>query len=214
MWGRERNVFVTAWASSLIVVACAANAPTASELAERDRQSREGEEITRKNIIVGWVSVSVPVGRFLLIRRGKDYCAVRFTEFHREVGRAMPWSVPDDSQYAEYDWYYQGDGTGDFMTPNVESGHQKLYQKPTRFFHPFESIGVNVVRCGPFHLRWDYPTQVGFHNTNRKEDDVGNELAPTKWRDISEVNANHPRLKWYRYDEKREPLYIPIDQLW
>jgi hypothetical protein len=121
-----------------------------------------------------------------------------------------------DSQYAQYDWFYQGDGSGDFTKPNVESGHRKLYRKsPVGLFWPFVlARGDTAVRCGPFRLGWNYPTQVGFNTTYRKEGDVGNELAPTKWKEVSEVNAKDLRLKWYRLDYARKDIDIPIDELW
>jgi hypothetical protein len=53
-----------------------------------------------------------------------------------------------------------------------------------------------------------------FFSLSQKDGDYGIELAPTKWTDISQVNVFDPRLKWYRYDEKRKDTFIPIDQLW
>jgi hypothetical protein len=44
--------------------------------------------------------------------------------------------------------------------------------------------------------------------------DYGIELAPTPWTDIKELNIKDPRIKWYKYDEKRERVFIPIDKLW
>jgi len=44
--------------------------------------------------------------------------------------------------------------------------------------------------------------------------DYGFELAPTPWTDIKDVNIKDPRIKWYKYDEKRERFFIPIDKLW
>ena len=43
--------------------------------------------------------------------------------------------------------------------------------------------------------------------------DYGIELSPTKWEGIQEVNVHDPRLKWYRYDENRESVDIPLDNL-
>lgn len=200
----------------IIWVALAAQALSKNKVSETERQYREGEERARTKVIIGKVSVSIPIGRFLLIRKGSNYCAVRFTRFHREPNKPTLWSPGDDSEYAEYDWYYQRDGSGDFTKPNIESGHRELSRKPAiGLFHPLVwPRGDPFIKCGLFRLEWFYPTHVGFHMTNRKEDDVGNELAPTKWRDISEVNVHDPRLKWYRFDEKREGVDIPIDQLW
>jgi hypothetical protein len=162
------------------------------------------------------VNASAPIGRFLLIRRGKDVCAVRFTEFHRGHDAKPPtvWHSGEESLYAEYDWYYQGDGSGDFAKPHVKSGHSKLSQKSLVGIGRLSfQTGTIRVRCGPFKLMWDYPNSVAFDEGTRLADS-GIELAPTKWREIAEVNPHDPRLQWYRYDEKRPMTYIPVDQLW
>jgi hypothetical protein len=46
-----------------------------------------------------------------------------------------------------------------------------------------------------------------------KEGGYGNELAPTRWTDIREVNVFDPRVKWYKYDSLRKRVDIPIDKL-
>ncbi len=208
-------IFLLPFLGLVVGISCGWGAMREESSVEQERQKREGEELVRRSAMIGTVSVSVPVGRFLLIRNGSDFCAVRFTEFHREPNKATRFSPPDDSQYAEHEWFYRGDGSGDLIKP-VESGHGKLYRKPAvGLFHPFVwPRGRNVVRCGPFRLGWDYPTQIGFNTTYRKEDDVGNEIAPTKWKEIREVNAKDPRLKWYRLDYTRKEIDIPIEQLW
>ncbi len=175
------------------------------------------EDAARRYASITFMGASAPIGRFLLARHGKDVCAIRFTEFHRGRDAKPPtvWHSGEETLYAEYDWYYQGDGSGDFGKANVKSGHSELVQKPLVGIGRLAfQTGTIYVRCGPFKLRWHYPNHVGFHLSNAKDDDVGNELAPTKWIDISAVNAQDPRLKWYRFDEKRPVIYIPVDELW
>ena len=186
------------------------------KLSQTEQQIKEGEERARNNVIITYASVSTPPGRLLLIRRDANYCAVRFTSFHWEPNQATRWRAGDFSHYAEYDWYYQGDGSGDFTRPGIQSGHRQLSRKPAiGLFHPFVwGRGDPFVRCGPFVLIWYYPTHVGFHMTNKKEDGVENELAPTKWEEISEVNVHDARLSWYRFDAKRKEVDVPMNRLW
>lgn len=206
---RLLGICVAALATSAAVLTCSSSVRSMEGFAEADREYKERESRARTHAIIGAAGVSIPVGRFLLVRKGKDICAIRFTDFARGAGRLMAF-------HTEYDWYYQGDGSFDFTKPNVESGHRQLSQKATWLPHPFEwsLFDVRAVQCGPFRLGWGYPTSVGFSTSNKKEDDVGNEFAPTKWKDVSEVNVKEPRFKWYRYDEMRQAIYIPIDQLW
>jgi len=56
--------------------------------------------------------VAMPLGRIVLIRRGSEYCAVKFTEAWK--------GKTESARFANYESYYQGDGTGDFQSKNVE----------------------------------------------------------------------------------------------
>lgn len=184
---------------------------------ELERRYTALEQRAQSNATVTYMNASAPIGRFLLIRNGKDACAVRFTEFHRGGDAKTPtvFHSGDETLYAEYDWYYQGDGSGDFSKPNIKSGHEKLKRGPMVGIGRFSfQIGTTAVACGPFSLSWMYPNNVGFTLSDTKEDDAGNELAPTKWNDIREVNIHDPRLRWYRYDEDRKKFSVSIDELW
>lgn len=55
---------------------------------------------------------------------------------------------------------------------------------------------------------------VYYNKHDQPQGDYGIELAPTKWTDISQVDVFDPRLIWYRYDENRKDLNIPVDKLW
>ncbi len=164
-------------------------------------------------------SVSAPLGRFLLVRQGTALGAVRFTHFHRDPdqkpGEVL---VPGaDRTTAEYDWYLQGDGSGDFTKPNVTYGHGKLRDargvRIGRFvFNPFAAVHV---KCGPLVVRWRYPTALVFNMDvldPRVEDALA--LAPTKAAYIRDVHLRKMHLTWYRVDPTRTtPLIIPLAQL-
>jgi len=155
------------------------------------------------------VGVKVPLGRILLIRRGSEFGAVKFTEVWTEKS--------GEDKYGRYESYYQGDKTGDFSKKNVLFREGKLIAPKGIWVgggHYFSLRGIYDIRCGPIKLAWVYKTFIAFSSTNQKDKDYGIELAPTKWTDISEVNVFDSRLKWYRYDEKRQNILVPIDQLW
>ena len=185
--------------------------------AEVERKYKALEQSANENATVTYMNASAPIGRLLLIRNGKDCCAVRFTEFHRghDAKPSTIFNSGDETLYAEYDWYFQGDGSGDFTKSNVKSGHEKLKRGPMVGIGRFSfQIGTTAISCGPFSLSWIYPNNVGFHLSNTKEDDIGNELAPTKWKDLHEIDIREPRVRWYRFDEKRKDIIIPVDHLW
>lgn len=159
-------------------------------------------------IAIHYSGIELPLGRMLLIRKGTHCCALRFTRFWTEKnGR---------EEYATYQVYYQCDGSGDFSNKNTTMIEGRASRLPLRGpFHPFlYQPGDPYIRCGPSRLTWQYKTAVGFMPPDKGMGDYGFELAPTPWTDIKEVNINDSRVKWYRYDEKRERLFIPIDKLW
>jgi hypothetical protein len=176
----------------------------------------EIESRARTHGFVSYVNAAAPFGSILLARKGEEYCAIRFTDFRRGHDSKPPtmFHSGDESLYAEYDWYYQSDGSGVFTKPNIKSGHKKLARKPLVGIGRMAIAlgGATAVECGTFKLPWTYPVQISFY-TGYRLGENGIELAPTRWRNIVDVKVRDSRVIWYRYDEKREDAYIPIDKL-
>jgi hypothetical protein len=173
--------------------------------------SKNGEDVgsADQNVIVSPNAIIMPFGKILLIRKDSDYGAVKFIKFW--TGKA------EDDVYATYESYYQDDKTEDFTNKNVKFTKEELHSpKPSfsLFGHPFAFSIKEEIRCGPFRLWWSGRGTVYFFSRGQREGNYGLELAPTKWTDISQVNVSDPRLNWYRYDEKRRDIKIPVDQLW
>lgn len=158
-------------------------------------------------IQIAEVGIVMPLGRILIIKRGSDYCAIKFNKF---------WTGKTDEDYfAQYESYSKKDKTGEFSKANVQIKKEELsFPKPRGIGRFAFSHGNKEVKCGAFRLFWSGQGAVHFYGLGQKQGDYGIELAPTKWTDISQVNVFDPRLKWYRYDEKRERVNIPADKLW
>jgi hypothetical protein len=158
--------------------------------------------------------VAVPLGRIILVRRDSEYCAVKFTKF---------WLEGEKNEYSNYESYYQGDKSGDFSNKNAEFRKGTVSWLAPIFgcwfpIHFAPSLSERNFRCGPIKLGWTGSSQVSyvyfFSFESKRQDDYGFEIAPTKWKDISEVNVWDHRLKWYRYDRYRRDKRFPIDELW
>lgn len=183
---------------------------TESTLEERERQYYSAAEIYPGG-------VRAPIGRFLLMRRGKDLCALRFTEFHRGHDAKPPtlFHSGHESFYAEYDWFYMQNEEGSFTGPKVDSGHRKVDRQPLvglMWGRLGFQLGTTEVKCGPFYPKWSYPSMINFYE-GTDSFFSGIELAPTKWKEISEVNPRDPRLIWYRYNEEQQHIFIPLEDL-
>lgn len=163
------------------------------------------------------IGIIMPLGKILLVRKGSEYCAIKFTkvwsENTSEVGSIFVASGSDE--YAIYESSYQGDKSGDFSKSNVQFKKDKLsFPKPRGIGRLAFSFGNKEIKCGSIKLEWFGKGSVYFYREGQKQGDYGIELAPTKWTDITQVNVFDQRLKWYRYDEKRLRVNIPIDKLW
>ncbi|HAA03600.1 MAG TPA: hypothetical protein DCE18_09540 [Syntrophobacteraceae bacterium] len=173
------------------------------------------EEVVLNHAKIEGHQVGAPFGRFLLIRNGSNACAIRFAEFHRGYNAQTPtfFNSGDETHHAEYRWYWQMDGSGNFTNSNTRSGNNKLIQKPLLGIGRFAfQTGRIHVRCGPFTLLWQYPVSLSF-DAKGGCSDHGTEMAPTRWKEVTEIDIHDAQLSWYRCDEHRHRLLIPLDAL-
>lgn len=211
------------------IIACILSAMSVREgIAGMDdyREPKDSE------IFIGHACIELPLERLLLIRKGSRYCAIKFIRYWMEVDEERKKMFSKDvaqgtftarmiqdatmKRYAAYEAYYQGDGSGDFSKNNVTKNEDAASALPlTGPFRPFiYQPGNSFVECGPIKLTWQYKKMVCFGPPDKGRGDFGFELAPTPWVDISQMNVSDPRIKWYRDDDKRERVYMPIDSLW
>jgi hypothetical protein len=162
------------------------------------------------------VGIIMPLGRMLLVKKGSEYCAIKFTkawsENTSEVGSIFVASGSDE--YAIYESYYQGDKTGDFSKNNVKFKEDKLsFPKPRGIGRLAFSFGNREINCGSIKLFWSGGGSVHFYGEGQDQGDYGIELAPTNWSSISEVDVSDSRLRWYRFDDKRKRKNIKLNEL-
>lgn len=165
---------------------------------------------SRDEVLIGGEGVRIPLERILLVRKGTDCCAVKFVKF---------WTGKTEEDYlGSYERYYQGDGSADFTTKNVQFQIDEVLYPRVRGSGAFAiQFGEKDLRCGSIQLQWMGNGNVSFYTRSRFTRtlyDAGVELAPTHWTSIVEVNAHDPRIKWYRLDSHRKRIIIPIDRLW
>lgn len=158
-------------------------------------------------IHIGKTIIVMPLRTVILVRRGSEHCAVRFTEF---------WTgETEEDLYARYESYYQGTGLEDFASKEVQSTKEKLsFPKPRGIGRFAFSFGNKEIKCGPIRLFWSGEGSVQFYGEGQKEGDYGIELAPTPWSDITHVNVRDSRIRWYRYDANRKRVNIPVNRIW
>jgi hypothetical protein len=151
--------------------------------------------------LIGPKGISMSLGKILLARKDSEYCALKFT--NTWLGETKY------DHYTSYEFYYQGDGSGDFSRSDVESGTGELFFPRVRGWMGIPVIkgARDIIKCGGMKFKWFYIASVGFG---------GAELAPTPWTSINEVNVHDPRIKWYQSDRNRsrKGIKVHIDRLW
>jgi hypothetical protein len=173
-------------------------------------------------VFVTSTEVSSPIGYWLLVRKDKTTCAIRFTDHQTTGGTSYVnysgSNTSSDSEgsihaeyhgFAEYDFFSQIDGSGNFKNNNVTLGHNKITSEAGA--RRGDQSKDDVIGCGSLTLHW-VGAGIGFNHDGKQ--DEGIELAPTKWRDASEINIKDPRIKWYRFDKTSKYTRIPIENLW
>ena len=175
----------------------------------------ESEQYVNIGAVIAYGFVRAPLGGILLIRRDEDLCAVRFTKFHQgEFKTRTPFRMDGHVVFAEYDWFLPAPGTVDFSDPAGETGHSKLEEHPRIGLGRLSWVpGDYRVECGSFDPFWIYPTGVEVYEEDGRRHPPGLEFAPTSWRNPSEVDLQHPQLKWYGYDESRKTFLIRLNEL-
>jgi hypothetical protein len=166
------------------------------------------------DVILAPNAVGIPLGRILLIRKGNEYGAVKFTQCW--TGKTKY------EQHAEYESYYLGNQTGNINSIKAKYIKEEVfYTRPSFaiFGHPVRIGAKRDIRCGPIELWWSGLSchmYVYFNRHDKKQGDFyGIELAPTPWIDFSQVNISDSHIQWYRYDENRgRGKSIPIGKLW
>lgn len=188
---------------------------------------------TKDNEVGIWDSyIEQPLGRILLIRKDSRYCAVKFTKNWTEIDEEEKEKLARDislggisaelaekqytKKFTTYEIYHNFDEISKKRNNIKPEGEHIASWLPMKgLFRPFiYQPGDSYIICDSFKLTWSYKNKVCFHPPNKTRGEFGFELAPTPWSDISQVNISDPRIKWYRYDDKRQRVNIPIDKLW
>jgi len=170
--------------------------------------------------VVAPLGINVPVGRWALLRKKNELCALRFTAFHHEIDQEKPpHEVYWVSRYSDYDWAYRSDDESDFSKSNVRTGSGHAASRPNLWRIP---RGTYVVKCGPLEAGWEYPNFISLVNKRRVSDEPyvsnGIEIAVTAWKDLKDINVNDPRLVWRRFDADQQQsagrsMVIPVEEL-
>lgn len=160
---------------------------------------------------IAWHQVAAPRGNVLLMRSDEGICAIRFTSF-QAAGDSKPpttFSSGEETYSADYEW--------SFAAKHSNTGIQYGTGRATKsalwgIGRLAFGGGESYVRCGPMKAFWMPRESISFSEKVTCKSAVY-ELAPTRWKRLSEVKVDDPELKWFECDEARKLFYIPAIDL-
>jgi hypothetical protein len=155
--------------------------------------------------VVGPGEVLLPKGVFLLVRKGHEIGAIRFTSIELGAGAA--------TGKARYESYFLADGSDSFRSSNVRkrTGNNEL--RPLKGIGELSfQTGNDKVSVGHWSFLSSSPGAVSMWPYRGSQKDYGYEFAPTSARDLVEIDASDKRLHWYRFDNNSR-VEVPIADL-
>ena len=151
----------------------------------------------------------MPAGAFLLVRKHHELGAIRLISIDPTSTEWLGKSV--------YESFFQGDGSGSLLGPKVERRTGELNLQPSKG----PGRGIYVYKPGPYRAsigKWSF----GFDGPSMMEmsdasfwagvGDHGYEFAPTSACNLSEIDPNDTRLRWFRFDRNAN-VNLPLAKL-
>ena len=102
---------------------------------------------------------------------------------------------------ANYESYFQEDGSFSFGSPNINKRTGKINIKPLK------GLGRLSFQFGKYKVKveeWTFdsgcPGSLDMYPSGGDEKDYGYEFAPTSAQNIDEIDALDTKLKWFRFN--------------
>ena len=192
--------------TGLVAAMLCANAYGQTQEMRCPQDKRSDADATQFRLSIG--TVTMPVGAFLLVRKGTQLGVIRLTSLTPGANRAE-----GRSNYESF-----------FLPNQVTSVTESGVAHKTGDVYIGETVGVHAVFVhtkghsqafiGPWKFYFSYPDLIpmsrgsfwkGYH-------DEGFEFAPTSACQVSEIDATDKRLRWFRWD-KTTQVNLPLSEL-
>ncbi|NWJ42078.1 MAG: hypothetical protein HXX12_14035 [Geothrix sp.] len=146
--------------------------------------------------IVGPWKISVPEGVILLIKKGDQFGALRFSAVKPDQEKG--WGS------AQFESAFQGDGSGSFSRSNILVGKGKVHAKSLVGIGRVSfQVGHTTLKIGPYKFYYSFPNWVDMWPAGELADDYGFEFSLVQAKEFSAIDVTAPSLKWYRFDQNR-----------
>jgi hypothetical protein len=170
------------------------------------QDTRPVQAATQFRVSLG--EVTMPIGAFLLIRKGNQMGAIRLTGIENPP---PPKSLPK----SYYESYILPEGSVAFNAPGIDRHHGEIFIGETIGMHPLTyTKGHYKAEIGKWKFGFDSSSMIdmaGFSSWNG-DYDAGFEFAPTSACQLSEIDATDPNLQWLRWDRTTQTV-LPLEDL-
>jgi hypothetical protein len=157
-----------------------------------------------KEFVVGPSTILMPQGVFLLIRKGREIGAIRFTSIEQDGTIGLGKTT--------YDSYFQGDGSGSLRSPNVHKKTGETNLKPMAGVGRLSfQVGQDKLQVGNWSFATAHPGRVNMWPYRGSQKDYGYEFAPTSAREVGEIDVSDKRLRWFRFDPRARVTFQVSD---
>jgi len=155
--------------------------------------------------VMGPGEVGIPTGFYLLIRKGSQIGAVRFTS-------AQSNPVPGTGT-ANYESYFPADASGSFRSTAIRKQSGEIDLKPLKGIGRLAfQTGKDLIKVGDWSFRSTAPGTINMWPYRGSQKDYGFEFAPTSARQVGEIDASDKRLRWFRFDPNAR-VNLPVSDL-
>jgi hypothetical protein len=145
--------------------------------------------------VIGGPSIKMPVGAFLLIRKNGEIGAIHLTKIDS--------TSTDDLGKSTYESYFPVDSAGSFRSGSVNVIRQTAEPEVKPLAGMIRGFayqpGPHKARIGKWSFSFVSQTMI-YMSPYHRNGDQGYEFAPTSACDVSEIDANDKRLRWFRFD--------------
>jgi hypothetical protein len=179
--------------------------------------SQKGESVQTSAGAAGFcfhgVGVNLPVGKFLLIRKGNQFGAIRITRITPDKQ-----SKPTAGEWlgsVAYESYFISKSSDSFsQSANGRRQGELIFGRIRGFgFHYSWQSGNQEAVVGPWKIPFFaqdgmFMTAVNFWNG--VDHDFGLQFAPTNVTQVNQLDPGEDKLHWYAYDRNRD-IPCPVE---
>lgn len=192
--------------TGMFAVVLCANAYGQAQEMRCPQDKRSDADATRFKVSVG--TVAMPVGAFLLVRKGSQLGAIRLTSLTPGANQAEGRS--------NYESVFLPNNATSFSGSGVDHKTGDIYIGETVGVHAVfvYTKGHNQVLIGTRKFYFGYPNSMSMSHVSfwKGLHDEGFEFAPTSACQVSEIDATDKLLRWFRWD-KTTQVMLPLASL-